>query len=236
LTVGGDASDNGVMAIASPPRPPTQDDPEALIPEARERQRRRWLIGGASVVVAVALGLLISAIAGGGTLLGSIRGPLGLEGAPSCKPAALIARFSLEGAGFFGETAGGLVVRNQGNSSCSLSARPRVSLQWNRHDLAGLPETPLVGYRPDPAQRLTRTLRPGRWAFAPLRWSDWCKQRPWNRGASSLTLSLRLPTGTMDVRMHHPSGTPGPQCSAPGHPSVFAVGPFYSPLPTGWIP
>jgi Protein of unknown function (DUF4232) len=175
-------------------------------------------------------------MAGGGTLFGSIRGPLGLGGTPSCKPAALIARFSLQGAGFVGEQAGGLVVRNQGNSSCALPARPQVSLRWNGHDLAGLRETPRADYRPDPAQRLTRTLRPGRSAFAPLRWSDWCKQRTWNRGASSLTLSLRLPTGTMEVRMHHPNGTPGPQCSAPGHPSVFAVGPFYSPLPTGWIP
>jgi uncharacterized protein DUF4232 len=148
----------------------------------------------------------------------------------------MIARFSLQGAGFFGEQAGGLVVKNHGNLSCSLPARPNVSLQWNGHDLAGLRETPRVGYRPDPAQRFAQTLRPGRWAFAPLRWSNWCKQRPWNRGTSSLTLRLRLPTGTMEVRMQHPSATPGPQCSAPGHPSIFAVGPFYSPLPIGWIP
>jgi hypothetical protein len=58
------------MVIDSPPRTPAQDDPEALIPEARERQQRRWLIGGASVAVVVALGLLIVAIAGGSSLLG----------------------------------------------------------------------------------------------------------------------------------------------------------------------
>jgi len=52
------------MVVDSSPRPPTQDDPEALIPEARERQRRRWLLGGASVAVATVLGFLISAIAG----------------------------------------------------------------------------------------------------------------------------------------------------------------------------
>jgi hypothetical protein len=223
------------MVIDSPPRTRAQDDPEALIPEARERQRRRWLIGGASVAVAAALGMLISAIAGGGTLLGSIRGPFGLGGAPSCKPAGLIARFSLQGAGFYGEQSGGLTLKNPGDSSCSLPAWPQVSLESKGQDLAGLPETRLVGYQPDPAQHLTQTLRPGRWAFAPLSWSNWCKQRPWGRGASSLTLSLRLTTGAMEVRMH-PSGTPGPQCSAPGHPSVFAVGRFYSSLPTGWSP
>ncbi len=224
------------MVIAPPPRPRTQDDPEALIPEARQRQRRRWLVGGASVVAAVALAVLISALTRGHSRLGSTRGPLGLGGAPNCKPAVLIAEFSFEGAGFFGEQAGGLLVKNQGNSSCSVPVRPQVSLQWNGHDLAGLRESPRVDYRPDPAQHLTQTLRPGQWAFAPLHWSDWCKPRPWNRGASSLTLSLRLPAGTTNVRMRHPAGTPGPQCSAPGHPSVFAVGPFYSPLPTGWVP
>lgn len=228
------------MVIDSPPRTPVRDDPEvlipeALIPEARERQRRRWLIVGASVAAAAALGLLVSAIVGGGSLLGSARGSLGPGGAPSCRPAGLIGRFSLQGAGFFGTEAGGLVLENRGSSSCSLPAWPEVSLRWSGRGLAGLPETRLVGYRPDPAQRLTRTLRPGRWAFAPLRWSDWCRPRPWDRGASVLTLSLRLPTGTMEIRPSH-SDTRGPQCSAPGHPSVFAVGRFYSPLPTGWVP
>jgi hypothetical protein len=222
------------MVIDSPPRTPAQDDPEALIPEARERQQRRWLIGGASVAVVVALGLLIFAIAGGSSLLGSIRGPLGFGGAPSCRPVGLVARFSMQGGGFFGTDAGGLILKNRGSSSCSVPAWPQVSLQWNGHDLAGLPETRLVGYQPDPAQRVTGTLRPGRWAFAPLMWSDWCKQRPFGRGVSPTTLSLRLPTGTVQVQMH-PSGAVWPGCSAPGHPSFFEVGRFYSPLPTGWI-
>jgi hypothetical protein len=136
------------MVIDSPPRTPPQDDPEALIPEARERQRRRWMIGGASVAIAVALGLLISAIAGGSTLLGSIRGPLGLGGAPSCEPAGLVAHVSMNAAGFFGSDAGGLIVKNRGSSSCSIPTWPRASLQWKGHDLAGLPETRLSATSP----------------------------------------------------------------------------------------
>jgi Domain of unknown function (DUF4232) len=223
------------VTLAPPPTtPPLPDELEALIREARERQRRRWLIGGASVAVAVAVGLLISALVGGSTLLGSLRGPLGLGGVPSCKPAGLVAQFSLQGGGFFGTDAGGLILKNRGSSSCSVPAWPQVSLQWNGQDLA--PETRLVGYQPDPAQRVTGTLRPGRWAFAPLLWSDWCKKTPFGRGVPPTILSLRLPTGTKQVQMHPSGHAVWPGCSAPGHPSIFGVGQFYSPLPTGWIP
>jgi hypothetical protein len=223
------------MAVASPPRPSTHDDPEALIPEARERQRRRLLIGAASVAVAVASGFVISAIAGGSTWFGSLGGPLGLRGAPSCKPARLVAHFELQAAGFAGQQAGGLTIKNRSTSSCSLPAWPQVSLQWKGQDLAGLPETRLVGYQPDPAQRPTRTLRPGRWAFAPLRWENWCKPRPWGPSFAA-TLLLQLPAGTKEIQMRHPGKTPAPYCLASSRPSIFAVGRFYSPLPTGWIP
>src|SRR5436305_1962086 len=56
------------MAISSPPQPPAQDDPEALIREARDSQRRRRLLALATVAVAVALGLGIYGAATGGGL------------------------------------------------------------------------------------------------------------------------------------------------------------------------
>src|SRR4051812_44353023 len=77
-----DANDNSAMIVSSPPRPPAQDDPEALIPEARERQRRRRLLALATVAVAVALGLGIYGAATGGGPLGAARGSLGLGGTP----------------------------------------------------------------------------------------------------------------------------------------------------------
>jgi len=53
------------MAVSSPPRPPEQGEPEALIPEARARQRKRWL--GAAIAVALLAGAAttINAIASG---------------------------------------------------------------------------------------------------------------------------------------------------------------------------
>ena len=167
-------------------------------------------------------------------MLGSIRDPFGLGGAPSCKPAGLVAHFFLEAGGFFGLERGSLTLKNRGNSSCSLPAWPQVSLQWKGEDLASLPERRLVGYQPDPAMRLTRTLHPGRWAFVPLSWDNWCKPKPWVRGAFPLTLRLRLPSGAKEIRMRR--GGVAPECVKASSPSVFTVGGFYTPLPTGWTP
>jgi len=43
--------------VIAPRRPPSQEELEALIREARERQRRRWLIAAAGLAVAAALGI-----------------------------------------------------------------------------------------------------------------------------------------------------------------------------------
>jgi len=52
--------------IAAPPEPPLPDELEALIREARTRQRRRWMIGTSSVVVLAGAVLATSAIVSGG--------------------------------------------------------------------------------------------------------------------------------------------------------------------------
>lgn len=52
--------------MIAPPKPPAQDELEALIKEARERQLRRRLLAAAGVAVAAALGLGIYAILVGG--------------------------------------------------------------------------------------------------------------------------------------------------------------------------
>jgi hypothetical protein len=80
-------------------------------------------------------------------------------------------------------------------------------------------------------------LRPGQWAFVPVAWSNWCGDRPWGKGFFRPYLRLAL-TGSaqLTVTLHHPTVIPPPRCDWPGHASTFKVGPFYTPLPTGWNP
>lgn len=57
------------MSVVAPPEPPRQEEPEALIPEARARQRRRVLLIAAGVVAAVGIGLAVwASLRGGGSL------------------------------------------------------------------------------------------------------------------------------------------------------------------------
>src|SRR5262245_1967040 len=48
--------------MIAPPRPPSKDEIEALIEEARGRQLRRRLLGAAGVAIAAALGLSVYAL------------------------------------------------------------------------------------------------------------------------------------------------------------------------------
>jgi hypothetical protein len=54
LTDDGGATHNHVILTLAPPRPPSSDELEALIREARARQRKRWV--GAAAIVAVLAG------------------------------------------------------------------------------------------------------------------------------------------------------------------------------------
>ena len=51
--------------MIAPPRPPSHDEPELLIEEARARQLRRRLLGVAGAPIAAAVGLGIYALARG---------------------------------------------------------------------------------------------------------------------------------------------------------------------------
>src|SRR3954454_24111918 len=77
------------MAIDSPPRPPSQDELDALIPEARNRHRRRQLLSAVAIAVAAALALSVYAVAAGGGFLGTIGYTLGLTAAPTCHSSQL---------------------------------------------------------------------------------------------------------------------------------------------------
>lgn len=115
--------------MIAPPRRPSDDELEALIKEARERQLRRRLLGAAGVAVAAALGLSVYALAAGSR----DEGPATASG--SATAAALCRSDQLSGsAGFQGATKsmlGGITLRNTSASACSLPAvRPFVSISW----------------------------------------------------------------------------------------------------------
>jgi hypothetical protein len=60
--------------IEAPPRTPRSDDPEALIPEARARQRKRWLVAAAAVALLAGAALGIDSIVGAGSPTASSSG------------------------------------------------------------------------------------------------------------------------------------------------------------------
>jgi photosystem II stability/assembly factor-like uncharacterized protein len=79
------------MSVVAPPERPRADELEALIPEARSRQRRRWLVGAAALALAASLGLsLWPASPGGGTVVVRGHGPIQVvAGHVTGSPAAL---------------------------------------------------------------------------------------------------------------------------------------------------
>lgn len=69
----------------APPRPPSPAEREALIREARERQRRRRLLGAASVAIVAAVTMAAYSVLGLGA--GRRAAPAGGENQPLCGPA-----------------------------------------------------------------------------------------------------------------------------------------------------
>src|SRR5262245_29126706 len=127
LTLERGASDNSAMTTSAPPRPPLEDQPEALIPEARDRQRHRRLIGGTAIALAAVLGVGVYAAANGARSLSTIGGSLGLGDWPVCrtgqlKPAPVLFVGTLGAEGGMGFT-------NKSGTACSLPVgTPQVSL------------------------------------------------------------------------------------------------------------
>ena len=66
------------MSVFAPPEPPRPDELELLIPEARARHRRRWLLLAAGVAMAAGVGLAIWAAIPGGSPVVVVRshGPI----------------------------------------------------------------------------------------------------------------------------------------------------------------
>ena len=150
----------------------------------------------------------------------------------NCGPRELRATASLEGEA--AHVVGGIALRNETGHTCLLPRWPPVSILWHRRalSLAGLP---WEDYQPSPRQHEVLLLKPHRWAFMPLLWSNWCGSRPWGRFGFSPTIRLAMWSDTITITPHPRTVAP-PPCLSPSHRSTFLFGRFYTPLPAGWIP
>jgi hypothetical protein len=204
--------------MIAPPKPPPEDDLEALIKEARERQLRRRLLGAAGVAIVAALGLGIYALTlGRGASAGGIRA--GRAAALSvCRSHQLAATTFLQAATMSG--AGPITITNVSDTGCLLpSGIPSVRITCRGSTLA-VQERAMKGLQGQPVH----LLRPGAEAAVPLVWSNWCgrPQRMVRR-----VFYARFPDG---LTVRAPERLAGhPNCGGRSDPSVLSVGrPFRS--------
>src|SRR5262249_17154453 len=171
--------------MIAPPKPPSHDDLEALIKEARARQLRRRLLGAAAVAIAAALGLGIYAItlnSGTGSTTGN--SPSRPAGAPLCRSTQLAAAADFNHSGGRPTIFGGVMIANTSSSKCSLPHnRPAAFLNAARRQVP-LRQFPMPALVKNPSLGGPVPLMTPR-AFAEIYvlWANWCAQP-----ATALTL------------------------------------------------
>ena len=110
------------MVIDSPPRPAAQDNPEALIPEARERQRRRRLMAAIAVALSAGASLVIYSVLVSNRSVSAEAGrPPALAGS-DCRMANFAVK-AIPVSGVSGLWRFGLQLTNRG-STCRLGGYP----------------------------------------------------------------------------------------------------------------
>ncbi|HEY2741714.1 MAG TPA: DUF4232 domain-containing protein [Gaiellaceae bacterium] len=204
--------------MIAPPKPPSHDDLEALIKEARERQLRRRLLGAAGIAIVAALGLSIYAFTlDRGASSGGTRSA-GAAAVSVCRSHQLVGTTFLQAATMSG--VGPITITNVSDAGCVLpSGMPSIRITWHGSTLA-VQERTMKG-RPGQPVHL---LRPGATAAVPLVWSNWCG-RP--QGMVRRVFYARFPNG---LTVRAPEGLAGhPDCGSRSAPSVLSVGrPFRS--------
>lgn len=138
------------MSVVAPPEPPSHDELEALIREARARQRRRLLVIAALVAGAAGIGLGVNAVlAGGGANPKQGHGskPLPVAATSRCRGDQL-ATSARGGGAYTGHSLVYFTLRNVSSEPCRLRGRSRVELVMRngRH----------VAAREQPLRNLTR--------------------------------------------------------------------------------
>jgi hypothetical protein len=210
------------MVVGSPPQPPIQNDPEALIPEARDRQRRRRLIGAAVIPVAAGLILVIIALGSSGGFRKTIRDSLGLGGsAPTCRSAQLRTKHLAPGVPLvFNQVSllgvGITEVTNASHVACALPA-PEVSI-FSHGQKLGVRQVNGLAFRVGPKAPAVHVLQPGTSAQIDFTWSNWCGS-PTLYGSRQLkTVRLRLGSAlTVMGKLRKPA------CVQRGSPSTVTV-------------
>jgi hypothetical protein len=154
--------------MIAPPRPPAQGELELLIKEARERQRRRRLLGAASVAITAAIGLSIYALTIGGSGAARVAGGSPNAAPPLCGAAQLTASAFWQGA--TGSMPGGALIVNTSDSSCRLPAgRPLVHFRWHGKTLPAEQRILRASFG-KPAHVLAAQERAVVW----MQWYEWC--------------------------------------------------------------
>ena len=201
--------------MIAPPGPPSHDELEVLIEEARERQLRRRLLGAAGVAIAAAIGLGGYAFVTGGHTDNRNNGsPNNSLAAPPCRASQLSSAAGLNGA--TGTIDGTVILTNTGTGACSFpTGRPHVSVLWNGHVLP----TRESG-EGQPSGRPVPVLGPHRGVAIDMDWANWCGRLEHGTAADPtfrLSWAARL---VVDV----PNGvTVRPRCNGGGG-SVISVG------------
>jgi hypothetical protein len=115
--------------MLAPPRPPSHDELEALIKEARARQLRRRLLGAAGVAIVAAVGLGIYALTAGPTQRTDTASGSQARSATGCESAG---GWHLRTDGLWSEPTGQhtvpLAVTRTGAQPCTLDGYPTVVL------------------------------------------------------------------------------------------------------------
>jgi uncharacterized protein DUF4232 len=182
--------------MIAPPRPPSHDELEALIKEARARQLRRRLVGAASIAIAAAVGLSVYTLTTGGGRRATIA--ISPVQAPTCRASQLSTSFGLGGA--TGLALGGLLIGNTAGRSCSLPpGRPIVHVILRGRTLPAKERS--WGSDQQFGPRAGHILRPGTRVFFEIGWRGWCPNpaaAPESRHATLLLkfrggLSLAVP-------------------------------------------
>jgi uncharacterized protein DUF4232 len=200
--------------MLAPPRPPSPDELEALIKEARARQLRRRLLGAAGVAIAAAFGLSAYAITIGGDSRATLSGGAADAGIPACRGPQLSATAALNGA--TGTMDGFATLKNTSATACSLPATPpRVSIFWRGKQLPARQKR-FRGAGGVPVH----VLAPGHVTAVHLDWSEWCGEPS---AGALIRPTFRLRFGGLLVSARAQEMTP-PRCDVPRTESTLLVG------------